>query len=145
MAVEANSVEVDDKDGRNDDRLSRSAGEAGDTENVTSLEVEWLQQTLSITAPFSAGVLTDQSVMTQGGKFYHPSLAPDNQTSLPIDFGESLPPRLTGLVNKQFRMLRLVKEPGMELGVLITKKFNKDKRTTGYIIAYIEPRGLVDR
>ena len=33
----------------------------------------------------------------------------------------------------------------MELGVLITKKFNKDKRTTGYIIAYIEPRGLVDR
>ena len=48
-------------------------------------------------------------------------------------------------VNKQFRMLRLVKEPGNELGVLITKKFNKDKRTTGYIIAYIEPRGLVDR
>ena len=33
----------------------------------------------------------------------------------------------------------------MELGVLITKKFNKDKRTTGYIIAYIEPHGLVYR
>jgi len=56
-----------------------------------------------------------------------------------------LPPRLTGLVNKQFRMYRLVKESGMELGVLITKKFNKDKRTTGYIIAYIEPHGLVHR
>merc|ERR550525_773588 len=67
------------------------------------------------------------------------------ETSLPIDFGESLPPRLSGLVNKQFRMLRLVKEAGMELGVLITKKFNKDKRTTGYIIAYIEPHGLVHR
>ena len=67
------------------------------------------------------------------------------ESSLPIDFGESLPPRLTGLVNKQFRMLRLVKEAGMELGVLITKKFNKDKRTTGYIIAYIEPHGLVHR
>ena len=140
LAVEANSVEVDDKDGRNDDRLSRSAGEAGDTENVTSLEVEWLQQTLTIAAPFSAGVLTDQTVMS-----HYQTLATDNQTSLPSDFGESLPPRLTGLVNKQFRMLRLVKEPGMELGVLITKKFNKDKRTTGYIIAYIEPRGLVDR
>ena len=62
-----------------------------------------------------------------------------------MDFGESLPPCLTGLINKQFRMYRLVKEPGMELGVLITKKFNKDKRTTGYIIAYIEPNGLVDR
>jgi len=31
------------------------------------------------------------------------------------------------------------------LGVLITKKFNQDKRTTGYIIAYIEPQGLVHR
>ena len=154
-AVEANAGQVDDKDGVNEDR-SRSEDQAGelwqfpavgkDKENVTSLEVEWLQQTLSIAAaPFSAGVLTDQTVMTQGGKFYYPSLPADSQTSLPIDFGESLPPRLTGLVDKQFRMLRLVKEPGMELGVLITKKFNKDKRTTGYIIAYIEPRGLVDR
>ena len=67
------------------------------------------------------------------------------ETSLPMDFGESLPPRLSGLVNKQFRMYRLVKEAGMELGVLITKKFNKEKRTTGYIIAYIEPNGLVHR
>ena len=100
-AVEANAGQVDDKDGVNEDR-SGSEDQAGemvefpvvgrDKENVTSLEVEWLQQTLSITAPFSAGVLTDQSVMTQGGKFYHPSLAADNQTSLPIDFGESLPP-----------------------------------------------------
>ena len=154
VAVEANSGQVDDKDGFNEDRWAGEdqAGEMSqfpvvgkDKENVTSLEVEWLQQTLSIAAPFSAGVLTDQTVMTQGGKFYYPSLPGDSQTSLPIDFGESLPPRLTGLVNKQFRMLRLVKEPGMELGVLITKKFNKDKRTTGYIIAYIEPRGLVDR
>lgn len=140
VAVEENSVEVDDRDGSNDDRLGCSAGEAKDTENVTSLEVEWLQQTLNIAAPFSAGVLTHQTVMS-----HYQTLAGDNQTPLPTDFGESLPPRLTGLVNKQFRMLRLVKEPGNELGVLITKKFNKDKRTTGYIIAYIEPRGLVDR
>ena len=154
VAVEATAGQVDDKVGVNEDRW-RSEDQAGelcvfpvvgrDKENVTSLEVEWLQQTLTTSVPFSAGVLTDQTVMRQGGKFFSPSLAGDNQTSLPIDFGESLPPRLTGLVNKQFRMLRLVKEPGMELGVLITKKFNKDKRTTGYIIAYIEPRGLVDR
>ena len=32
----------------------------------------------------------------------------------------------------------------MELGVLITKKMNKEK-TTGYVIAYIEPNGLVHR
>ena len=39
---------------------------------------------------------------------YPPSLSegpspPHPQSSLPIDFGDSLPPRLTGLVNKQFR------------------------------------------
>ena len=118
-------------------------------DNVTSLEVEWLQQTLNI--PFYKGVVTNQTVMNRNpgkpGKFYHqdPNAAENVESSLPIDFGESLPPRLTGLVNKQFRMLRLVKEAGMELGVLITKKFNKDKRTTGYIIAYIEPHGLVHR
>ena len=67
------------------------------------------------------------------------------ETSLPLDFGDSLPPILSGLVDKQFRMCRLVKEAGMELGVLITKKYNKDKKTTGYIIAYIEPNGLVCR
>lgn len=117
------------------------------SDNVTSLEVEWLQQTLNI--PFYKGVVTDQKVMNRNqkpGKFYQdPNAAENVESSLPIDFGESLPPRLTGLVNKQFRMLRLVKEAGMELGVLITKKFNKDKRTTGYIIAYIEPHGLVHR
>ena len=42
-------------------------------------------------------------------------------------------------------MYRLVKEAGMELGVLITKKFNEDQRTSGYIVAYIEPQGLVHR
>ena len=67
------------------------------------------------------------------------------ETSLPLDFGDSLSPILSGLVDKQFRMCRLVKEAGMELGVLITKKYNKDKKTTGYIIAYIEPNGLVYR
>ena len=33
-----------------------------------------------------------------------------------------------------------------DLGVLITKKFNRDKpRTVGYVIAYIEGGGLIDR
>ena len=98
-------------------------------------------------SPFVNGVMHDDAPMNRVmavNKFQHES-GGDDQTSLPIDFGESLPPRLTGLVNKQFRMYRLVKEQGMELGVLITKKFNKDKRTTGYIIAYIEPHGLVHR
>lgn len=64
-------------------------------------------------------------------------------TTVPMDFGESLPPILTNLMNKQFRLYRIVKEEGSELGVLITKKFNKDKRTVGYMIAYIEPGGLI--
>lgn len=33
-----------------------------------------------------------------------------------------------------------------DLGVLITKKFNRDKpRTVGYVIAYIESGGLIDK
>ena len=65
-----------------------------------------------------------------------------------MDFGESLPPTLTALMDKQFRLYRIQGEGSCkerELGVLITKKFNKDKRTVGYIIAYIEPGGLIDR
>jgi len=138
-----------------------------DTDNITSLEVEWAQTLSSVRmeavdnevssvndsfenepiTPFVNGVMHDDTPLNRvmaTNKFQHDS-GGDDQSSLPIDFGESLPPRLTGLVNKQFRMYRLVKEPGMELGVLITKKFNKDKRTTGYIIAYIEPHGLVHR
>ena len=78
-----------------------------DRENVTSLEVEWLQQTLSI--PFYRGVITDQSLMSRKPGAGFQDGAGAGETSLPIDFGESLPPRLSGLVNKQFRMLRLVK------------------------------------
>jgi len=120
-----------------------------DTKNVTSLQVEWTKEEEDgslILTPFGRGVVQDESgrplaVQSQRNL----ARSDDPQSSLPIDFGESLPPRLTGLVNKQFRMYRLVKEAGMELGVLITKKFNQDKRTTGYIIAYIEPQGLVHR
>ena len=33
-----------------------------------------------------------------------------------------------------------------DLGVLITKKFNRDKpRTVGYVVAYIESGGLIDK
>ena len=33
-----------------------------------------------------------------------------------------------------------------DLGVLITKKFNRDKpRTVGYVIAYIENDGMIDK
>ena len=66
-------------------------------------------------------------------------------SSVPMDFGESLPPILTTLVNKQFRLYRITKSENSELGVLITKKFNQDKRTVGYMIAYIEPGGLIDQ
>ena len=76
-----------------DDPTAKDA--ANDRDNITSLEVEWLQQSLSI--PFYNGVATDQGLMSQAqaATFYN---AADSQASLPIDFGESLPPRLTGTV-----------------------------------------------
>jgi len=122
-----------------------------DMENVTSLQVEWSEATpveevpgdLLVT-PFGRGLVQEEPSRPLG-HLDGLTRSEDPQSSLPIDFGDSLPPRLTGLVNKQFRMYRLVKEAGMELGVLITKKFNEDQRTTGYIVAYIEPQGLVHR
>ena len=52
-------------------------------------------------------------------------------SSIPVDFGDSLPPNLTTLVNKRFCLYRLNKSEDTELGVLITKKLNRDRRTSG--------------
>ncbi len=68
-------------------------------------------------------------------------------TTVPMDFGESLPPTLAALSDmKQFRLYRLKKAEGEELGVLITKKVGGGGcGTAGYVVAYVEPGGLVDR
>ena len=42
-------------------------------------------------------------------------------------------------------MLRLWKKDGEELGIIISKKSNPNKGTTGYIIAHIEPEGLINK
>jgi hypothetical protein len=52
-------------------------------------------------------------------------------SSIPVDFGDSLPANLTTLVNKRFCLYRLNKPADTELGVLITKKLNRDRRTSG--------------
>ena len=91
-------------------------------------QVEWTKEEENgslILTPFGRGVVQDESgrplaVQSQRNlarsddpqvissedfylpqKFWSHRTLP--QSSLPIDFGESLPPRLTGLVNKQFR------------------------------------------
>ena len=52
------------------------------------------------------------------------------------------------LSSKRFKMLRLKKDGtgcDGELGIVISKKSNSQKGTTGYIVAHIEPGGLVER
>ena len=51
------------------------------------------------------------------------------------------------LASKRFKMLRLKKDNtnSEELGIVISKKRNPQKGTSGYIIAHIEPEGLVER
>ena len=91
-------------------------------------QVEWTKEEEDgslILTPFGRGVVQDESgrplaVQSQrnlarsddpqvisSDDFYLPQMFWFHRTlpqsSLPIDFGESLPPRLTGLVNKQFR------------------------------------------
>ena len=57
------------------------------------------------------------------------------------------PNQANTLSSKRFKMLRLKKDAGTnsELGIVISKKRNPQKGTSGYIIAHIEPGGLVER
>ena len=43
------------------------------------------------------------------------------------------------------QMLRLFKMAEQELGIIISKKRNPHKNTTGYEIAHIDPDGLIHR
>lgn len=52
---------------------------------------------------------------------------------------------LPSLTSKRFKMLRLKKDVSGELGIIISKKRHPQKGTTGYIIAHVEPGGLVER
>jgi len=47
--------------------------------------------------------------------------------------------------SKAFKMLRLFKMADQELGIIISKKRNPHKNTTGYEIAHIDPDGLIHR
>ena len=54
----------------------------------------------------------------------------------------------SNLSSKRFKMLRLKKDGhgcDGELGIVISKKTNSQKGTSGYIVAHIEPGGLVER
>ena len=63
-----------------------------------------------------------------------PSLNSDNSAN-----------NLPSLTSKRFKMLRLKKDVSGELGIIISKKRHPQKGTTGYIIAHVEPGGLVER
>jgi len=49
------------------------------------------------------------------------------------------------LSQKNFKMMRLVKDTSNELGIIISSKKNTGNGMAGYSIAHIEPRGLIDR
>jgi len=49
------------------------------------------------------------------------------------------------LSQKNFKMMRLVKDQSNELGIIISSKKNTGNGMSGYSIAHIEPRGLIDR
>lgn len=51
---------------------------------------------------------------------------------------------LPSLTSKRFKMLRLKKDGNGEMGIIISKKRHPQKGTTGYVIAHLEPGGLVE-
>jgi hypothetical protein len=66
-------------------------------------------------------------------------------STLPLNFTDNMPTTLPSLTSKSFKMVRLFKGEVDELGIIISKKRNPSKGTTGYIIAHIEPDGLVNK
>jgi len=70
---------------------------------------------------------------------------PTVNNSLPTNFADNIPTTLPSLTSKSFKMLRLRKKESEELGIIISKKRNPNKGTTGYIIAHIEPEGLINK
>eukprot|EP00095_Tigriopus_kingsejongensis_P010860 maker-scaffold592_size129239-snap-gene-0.24 protein:Tk10860 transcript:maker-scaffold592_size129239-snap-gene-0.24-mRNA-1 annotation:"PREDICTED: uncharacterized protein LOC101740740" len=65
------------------------------------------------------------------------------QQSLPLSLPSSTSTQTK--MTKDYKMIRLVKEPNTELGIIIAKKKLKELQTTGFQIVHIEPEGLIDR
>lgn len=100
------------------------------------------QQTLTKISKSSDSVtVTSQTATTTETSSSTTKLSP----SLPISFPDKVLTTLPSLTSKSFKMLRLVKSDTDELGIIISKKKNPSKGTTGYIIAHIESEGLVNK
>ena len=132
----------------NDERPYKSLDTATAAVNVTSVEVSY--DSKSDSKPADNDSETSEDTMLEISKIENDCDIDEdkasNVSSVPMNFGDSLPPTLTTLMHKNFSMYRLNKAEGSELGVLITKKMcSKDRRTAGYVIAYIEPQGLIDK
>ncbi len=67
-----------------------------------------------------------------------------NQQQRSRDPAVSLPP-LPPASNKQFRLIRLIKDETGELGILITLKRGADGSMQGFVIGHVEPGGAADR
>ena len=99
------------------------------TENATT--------TMTTTATTTATTPTNTRRYKKNGEEESsgpPSLNSDNSAN-----------NLPSLTSKRFKMLRLKKDGTGELGIIISKKRHPQKGTTGYIIAHVEPNGLVER
>ena len=108
-------------------------------ENVTSVEVSWASKDDKVSAgdddEMSISLSEEERKRDRSGIEEVASEKDSGSvvscSSVPVDFGDSLPPNLTTLVNKRFCLYRLNKADDTELGVLITKKLNRDRRTSG--------------
>ena len=87
-----------------------------------------------------------QGSLGGGGKNLGPAdrnVTPPSSNVTPPPSSSSLGP--SSLTTKTFKMLRLCKAPAEELGIIISKKRNQNKNTSGFEIAHIDPDGLIHR
>ena len=105
--------------------------------NVTSVEVSWAaKDNIPVREDDEMTSLSEEERKRDRSNVTEENSERDEGSvlscsSIPVDFGDSLPANLTTLVNKRFCLYRLSKPEETELGVLITKKLNRDRRTSG--------------
>ena len=94
--------------------------------------------------PNNSEVVGSANTITSFGEAAAQAIESSGPPSLNSDSSNSAN-NLPSLTSKRFKMLRLKKDVSGELGIIISKKRHPQKGTTGYIIAHVEPGGLVER
>ena len=136
LVIGETETQIDSAKSETGNEVKDDDGDEKDS-NVTSVEVSWAaKDNIPVREDDEMTSLSEEERKRDRSNVTEENSERDEGSvlscsSIPVDFGDSLPANLTTLVNKRFCLYRLNKPEETELGVLITKKLNRDRRTSG--------------